>query len=71
MIKGEKITKITLFLLIPERVFKKNCNILNLTKKLGADLHNLQKPEALLPGTFVKIMIWQAHFEQIHINFFL
>ena len=29
-----------------------------------ADLHNLWNP-ACLPGTFFKILIWQAHFEQI------
>ena len=33
-----------------------------------ADLHNLRYPANYLPGTFVKIVIWQAHFEQIHIK---
>ena len=32
------------------------------------DLHNLRYPADYLPGTFVKILIWQAHFEQIHVN---
>ena len=33
-----------------------------------ADLHSLRNPADYLPGTFLKILIWQAHFAQIHVK---